>query len=162
MIFAITASVCFFTAHLVKCINPQFRKWHIFLKFSGYFIVLLLTDDLWQVHESFSVLLFDSTATNRTLQNIGETIIFGFYGLLFSVYLFRFRKLFFQTELVPLLCALLFFGLSTIVDIFLENISGHFILEEGLKLLGIVSLAIYYFEVCFQQVKRFSLNSSEK
>ena len=155
LIFAATASTCIFSAYLIENINSQAKKWSLFLKFSGYFVLLLLADDLWQFHENFAPWLFGS-AENRQIQNLGEAIVFGFYGLLFIAYLVKFRKLLYQTKLSTFILTVLFFVISTIIDIFFGNISGHFILEEGFKLLGIVSFSIYYFQLCFQQVKQLS------
>ena len=160
LILAATASVCLFSAYLIGCANSQAKKWNLFFRFSGYFILLLLADDVWQIHENFPSILFDLEPENRLIQDLCETIMFGIYALLFAAYLSRFKKLFFQTKLNSFVFAVSFLLLSTIIDIFLANISGHFILEEGLKLLGIVSLSIYYFEVSFRQVRQFLISNN--
>lgn len=162
LIFGATASACLFTAYLLGQIDRTTRKWQIFFQLSGFFILLLLADDLWQLHENFPGLLFGNLVENDPWQNIGEAIVFGFYGLLFFLYLFKFKILLYQTRFTPLLIAILFFGLSTMIDIWLENISGHFVLEEGFKLLGIVSFSMYYFEVCEQQVKQLWGNRNKQ
>lgn len=154
LIFAATASTCLFTAYLLEKIDRRARKWQVFLKISGLFILLLLADDLWQFHEYFPSLLFGDLAEDRTVQDLGEAIVLCFYGFLFILYLLKFKHYFYQTRLTLFIAALLFFILSTIIDIWLANISGHFILEEGLKLLGIVSFSMYYFEVCEQRFER--------
>lgn len=159
LIFSATATICLFCAYLIGQIEPRSKKWSTFLKFSGYFVLLLLADDLWQIHENFFTLLLGET-NNRAIQNLHETIVFGIYGLLFGAYIIRFKKLLYQTKLLTLILTFLFFGLSAIIDLLLEDISGHFILEEGFKLLGIVSFSIYYFEVCFQQVRRSLMNDN--
>lgn len=157
LIFCATASICLFSAHLADYEDNENVEWSWFFKCSGYFILLLLIDDLWQIHENFSTLLFGAKASigsfNRSIQNLIETIIFGVYGLLFTTYLLRFRKIIYQTKFSSLILAFGFFVLSTIIDLLLEDIKGHFILEEGFKLLGIVSLLSYYVTVCFQKVK---------
>ena len=159
-IFCAIVTVCLFSAYLIDLTSKSAKKWSLFLKFSGYFILLLLIDDLWQIHENFSILLFGAEAnislTNRNLQNFLETIVFGFYGLLFVAYLIRFRKLIYQTDFLFLAFAFGFFLISTIIDIWLKNISGRLILEEGFKLLGIVSLLIYYIRVCCQKILLFA------
>ena len=152
LIFAATASTCFFTAYIVG-IEPKARRWQIFLHFSGWFILLLLVDDLWQIHENIPVVLFGDLAKGA-IQNIGEAVVFCFYGFLFFLYAFKFKTIIWQTRLIPLLIAILFFAASTIIDIFLTNVNGHFVLEEGFKLLGIVSFSMYYFEVCEKQIEQ--------
>ena len=159
LIFGATASTCLFTAYTIAQIDRKRVKWQKFLKISGFFILLLLADDLWQLHENFPVLLFGSLVENDKFQNIGEAIIFSFYGILFILYLLKFKNFLDRTRLTPLLLAILFFGASTIIDIWLENISGHFVLEEGFKLLGIVSFSMYYFEVCYWRVKQLDNNN---
>lgn len=157
LIFCATASICLFSACFAEYVSTGSKEWSFFLKCSGCFIVLLLIDDLWQIHENFPTLLFGATAdvglADKSLQNLLETIVFGLYGLLFATYLLRFRKILRQTEFLPLILSCGFFGLSAIVDLLLEDINGHFILEEGFKLLGIVSLSYYYIKTCFEQVK---------
>ena len=152
LIFAATASTCFFTAYIVG-IERKAIKWQIFLHFSGLFILLLLSDDLWQIHENIPVILFGNLA-DGAIQNIGEVVVLAFYGLLFFLYLFEFKTIILKTRLAPLLIAILFFAVSTIIDIFFTNVNGHFVLEEGFKLLGIVSFSMYYFEVCEEQIKQ--------
>lgn len=153
-----TVSVCLFSTYLIDTMNFQNRKWSMFFKYSGYFILLLLVDDLWQIHENIPNLLFldqrNVSSNNKSIQNSLEAVIFGVYGAIFAIYLIRFKKLIYQTEFLILALALGFFGLSTTIDIFLESISGHFILEEGLKLLGIVSLLTYYTRVCYQKLRQ--------
>lgn len=118
----------------------------------------LLIDDLFQLHENFSALLFGAEAniaqTNKPLQHLLETIVFGIYGSLFALYIFYFRKLIYQTDLLVLILALVFFAISIVIDILFEGMKGDFILEEGFKLLGIISLLTYYIRACYQKVKQ--------
>jgi hypothetical protein len=118
----------------------------------------LLIDDLFQLHENFSTLLFGVKAniaqTNRPLQHLLETIVFGIYGSLFALYIFYFRKLIYQTDLLVLILALLFFAISIVIDVLFEGMKGDFILEEGFKLLGIISLLTYYIRACYQTIKQ--------
>lgn len=148
-------SICFFSAYLVKIANKSDKKWRLFLQASGYFVLLLLVDDLFQIHENFSTLLFGAEANislfNRKLQNLLETIVFGFYGSLLVFYIFYFRKLIYRTDFLSLILTFCFFGMSATIDILFENIKGEMILEEGFKLLGIISLFTYYTRVCYQK-----------
>lgn len=159
LIFCAIVSICLFSAYLTKQTNKKSKDWSLFFKCSGYFILLLLVDDLWQIHENFSTLLLaigiNINLTDNSIQNFLETVVFAVYGLLFATYLLRFKKIIYQTELLTIVLACIFFGLSTVIDLFLEDISGHFILEEGFKLLGIVSLLIYYTRICYQRVQQF-------
>ena len=152
-------SACFFSSYLIEVRSRYDQKWQLFLRCSGCLLLVLLIDDAFQLHENFSTLLFwfDSSATtvSAELQNGLETIVFGVYGLAFLVYGVYFRKLIYRTETLPLLLAFLFLVMSLVVDLLFENVRGHFVMEEGFKLLGIVSLITYYIKASFQKVKSF-------
>jgi hypothetical protein len=151
-------SICFFSAYLLKISQKSNFKWQVFFLFSAYIMLWLLIDDLFQLHENFSTLLFGAEVniaqTNKPLQHLLETIVFGIYGSLFALYIFYFRKLIYQTDLLVLILALLFFAISIVIDVLFEGMKGDYILEEGFKLLGIISLLTYYIRACYQKVKQ--------
>jgi hypothetical protein len=151
-------SICFFTAYLLKISKKSNPKWQLFFLVSAYIMLWLLIDDIFQLHENFSTLLFGAEAniaqTNRPLQHLLETILFAIYGLLFALYIFYFKKLIYQTELLVLILALLFFAISIVIDVLFEGMKGDLILEEGFKLLGIISLLTYYIRACYQKIKQ--------
>lgn len=158
LFFCCTATTCLFTSYLINTNNKQDKKWRLFFQCSGYLLLLLLIDDAFQIHENFSTLLFGVDANigviNKKLQNILETIVFGLYGFLFCFYGFYFKKLICRTKTLLLIIAFGFLGMSILVDVLPEDLKGHFILEEGFKLLGIVSLMAYYIKVCYQKAKK--------
>jgi hypothetical protein len=147
LLLCCAASVCFFSSYLIDANNKHDEKWKLFFKCSGYFVLLLLIDDTFQLHENFSTLLFGLDANisvvNKKLGNILEAIIFSFYG-----------GIFYRTEILAFLLAIIFFFMSIAVDFMPENLKGHFILEEGFKLLGIASLMTYYVKTCYQKAKK--------
>lgn len=151
-------SICFFTGYLLKISKKSNPKWQLFFLVSAYIMLWLLIDDIFQLHENFSTLLFGAEAniaqTNKPLQHLLETILFAIYGSLFALYIFYFRKLIYQTELLVLILALLFFAISIVIDVLFEGMKGDFILEEGFKLLGIISLLTYYIRACYQKIKQ--------
>ncbi|MGL6342463.1 MAG: hypothetical protein ACRC80_25380 [Waterburya sp.] len=158
LLLCCAASICFFSSYLIDANNKHDKKWKLFFKCSGYFVLLLLIDDTFQIHENFSTLLFGVDANisvvNKKLENILEAIIFSFYGVIFFFYIFYFRKLIYRTEILAFLLAFVFFFMSISVDFMPENLKGHFILEEGFKLLGIASLMTYYVKACYQKAKK--------
>ncbi|MFM2310849.1 MAG: hypothetical protein RLZZ04_125 [Cyanobacteriota bacterium] len=158
LLLCCAASVCFFSSYLIDANNKHDEKWKLFFKYSGYFVLLLLIDDTFQLHENFSTLLFGLDANisvvNKKLGNILEAIIFSFYGGIFFFYSFYFRKIIYRTEILAFLLAIIFFFMSVAVDFMPENLKGHFILEEGFKLLGIASLMTYYLKACYQKTKK--------
>jgi hypothetical protein len=158
LLLCCAASICFFSSYLIDTHNKHDKKWKLFFRCSGYFILLLLIDDTFQIHENFSTLLFGVDANisvvNKKLQNILETTVFSLYGSLFFFYGFYFRKLIYRTEILVLILAFVFFFMSLVVDVLPENMKGHYILEEGFKLLGIASLMTYYVKACYQKAKK--------
>ncbi len=158
LLFCFAVSICIFSSYLIDVRNSKDRKWKLFLQCSGYFVLLLLIDDAFQIHENLSTLLFGVEANisvvDKKLQNGLETVVFGFYGALFCLYGFYFRKLIYRTETLVLILAFCFFGMSIVIDVLPESLKGHFILEEGFKLLGIASLMTYYVKVCYQAIKK--------
>ncbi len=158
LLLCCATSICFFSSYLIDANNKHDEKWKLFFKCSGYFVLLLLIDDTFQLHENFSTLLFGTDAnvsvTNHKLQNILEATVFTLYGSLFFFYGFYFRKLIYRTEILVLILAFVFFFMSLVVDVLPENMKGHYILEEGFKLLGIASLMTYYIKACYQKTKK--------
>ncbi|NJL52081.1 MAG: hypothetical protein HC930_07430 [Hydrococcus sp. SU_1_0] len=158
LLLCCAASICFFSSYLIDANNKQDQKWKLFFRYSGYFVLLLLIDDTFQIHENFSTLLFGVDANisvvNKKLQNILEITVFTLYGSLFFFYGFYFRKLIYRTENLVLILAFVFFFISLIVDVLPKNMKGHYILEEGFKLLGIASLMTYYVKACYQKAKK--------
>ena len=80
------------------------------------------------------------------------TIIYSY--IFFKSLKFYFKKLICRTKTLLLIIAFGFLGMSILVDVLPEDLKGHFILEEGFKLLGIVSLMAYYIKVCYQKAKK--------
>jgi hypothetical protein len=173
LLLSSTVSICLFSGYLIKnnhksdrvrSVLPHReaypkgnRKWQTFLLVSGYFLLFFLVDDLFQLHENFSRLIFGLETNlflvNRKLANLIEISIFSFYGLLFSSYIFYFRKLIYNSNFFLLIICLSCAAISSVVDYLPENMVGHYVLEEGFKFLGIVSLMSYYVMVCYQQLK---------
>ncbi|MEN9565673.1 MAG: hypothetical protein RLZZ69_869 [Cyanobacteriota bacterium] len=158
LLLCCAASICFFSSYLIDTNNKHDEKWRLFLKYSGSLILLLLIDDAFQLHENFSTLLFGADANisiiNKKLQSSLEVIVFSFYSSLFLFYGLYFRKLIYRTETLAFILAFGFFFMSIVVDVLPENLKGHFVLEEGFKLLGITSLTTYYVKVCYQKAKK--------
>jgi hypothetical protein len=156
------AAICLFSASLAKLDPICFRKWFAFLLASGCLTTVLLLDDMFQFHESYPALFFgldaDLPHNNRRLQNLLEAIFFVVYFASFIFYTFYFRKHIQRTEYLFLLMAFFLFGLSTVVDMGSETMKGHYIIEEGLKLLGIISWLTYFYRTCRSAVQQLARN----
>jgi hypothetical protein len=108
-----------------------------------------LLDDLFLLHEEvFPYYL-----------NIPEKLVFVGYGMIISLYLVKFRKIILKTEFLFLILAFGFLGLSVIIDLLpiatrLLGNQGEFLLEDGFKLMGIISWFTYFARVGVAQLKR--------
>lgn len=140
-------AICFFSFRLLSDIriNKEFQR---FFLFSGGITSILLLDDLFLLHEQ----VFPSYL------NISEKLVFLGYGMIMSLYLIRFRKTILKTEFILLILAFCFLGLSVIIDklLIVSTLLGderRILLEDGFKLLGIISWFTYFARTCVEQVK---------
>ncbi|MFQ4146674.1 hypothetical protein [Chlorogloeopsis sp. ULAP02] len=125
--------------------NKEFSR---FFLFSGCLTSILLLDDLFLLHEG----MFPHRL------NISEKFVLLGYGIIISFYLIKFRKVILKTNFILLVLALGFFGFSAIFDSlpfggWLEN-EDQYLVEDGLKFLGIVSWLTYFAVTCAEQLKR--------
>ena len=140
-------AICFFSFRLLSDIrkNKEFQR---FFLFSGGITSILLLDDLFLIHEEvFPYYL-----------NIPEKLAFVGYGMIISLYLIKVRKTILKTEFIFLNLAFCFLGLSVTIDFFpiftrLFGNEGEFLLEDGFKLLGIISWFTYFARACVEQLK---------
>lgn len=147
LLWCASAAVCFFSFLALKeSVNN--REFSSFCLFSGFVTTLLLLDDFFLLHES----VFPKYL------NIPEKLVYAGYGITILLYLLRFRILILKTEFLPLLFALSFFGFSGAFDLLqqafsLLQSSLQSFLEDGIKLLGVVSWCTYFVRVCARQIK---------
>lgn len=115
-----------------------------FLVYSGMLSVVLLIDDLLQLHEVFFP---------EQLQ-VPEMVVFAIYGIFTIMLFFHYRKIILTTNYLILLTCLLLFGLSLIVDLFLDGFPGENLLEDGAKFIGILTWFGYYASLSYETVKK--------
>lgn len=90
--------------------------------------------------------------TNAVVDVDLDVVYLG-YGLAVSYYLIRFRSTILRSEFLLLAMALLSFAVSIAVDRFgPEDTAGH-LLEDGAKLVGIMSWLTYFFRTGLSAVK---------
>ena len=79
---------------------------------------------------------------------VPEEVVLCSYPVFMLFYLFWFYPVILKTEYILLGIALLFFGISVTIDLFdPSDIDIFFLLEDGVKLVGIVSWLAYFFRV---------------
>ena len=137
LLWAATATVCFFTAWLLRA-DVQGRQERHFLLLSGLLTSLLLIDGLFQMHR-----IFYPKYTHLT-----TVFVYALYGVLVLVYLGYFRKQIRETEFPLLALALIFFILAVVFDTFSILPRGSTAFSDGLKLFGIVSWFTYFTRTC--------------
>lgn len=138
------AAICFFSFALLQKYYRS-RRMHSFILYSGIVTSVLLLDDLFLIHEEVAPrYLF-----------IPEKFVYLIYAVMLLVYLVKFRKTILKTDFSLLLLALGFFALSIVFDKGIIPLSPsmvkrgwEFYLEDGAKLLGIVSWFAYFTKVC--------------
>lgn len=138
------AAICFFSFALLQNYYRS-RKMHSFILYSGIVTSVLLLDDLFLIHEEVAPkYLF-----------IPEKFVYLIYAVMLLVYLVKFRKTILKTDFSLLILALGWFALSIVFDKGYIPLSPSmvkrgfdFYLEDGAKLLGIVSWFAYLAKVC--------------
>jgi hypothetical protein len=77
------------------------------------------------------------------------------YGTLLVAYGKRFWYIISQTPYFPLLLAFFLFGFSSAADIAPINNRGlHAMLEDGTKLIGLINLTVYFWYLCYKEIKK--------
>ncbi len=142
LLWCAATSFCAFAAVILKA--SKFKKKYHFLVSSALLSAYLMLDDLFLIHEKFSV-----------KAGLNEDIVFALLGITVLVYLIYFRNVLLQTNALMLLLALFFFSQSLVAD-FLENWLqmqlGHwkYLIEDGTKWLGIAFWCSYFFNTSYQ------------
>jgi hypothetical protein len=143
ILWSFSLSVCLFSYAMVKS-SKNARVSPGFILFGGVLSLLMLSDDLFMLHERIYPDLF----------GISEKITFSIYGLLFLIYTIKFRQKILASEYHFLLLTGFFLALSILFDLLQDSQNKwHFLFEDGAKLLGIVSWFAYQFRVCFNEIK---------
>ena len=143
IIWCVAIAVCFFTSTLL----PRFHHRQIFLLASGLFMTLLYLDDRFRLTLILSVFFHSYLKV--------KAAIYLTYGGLLVAYSKRFWSIIAQTPYIPLLIAFFLFGFSSVADLAPVNNQGfHAMLEDGTKLIGLINLMVYFWYVCYSEIKK--------
>lgn len=143
LLWCATAAICLLSATILPKI-PRYQKLRAFFLFSGLLTTTLVFDDLFLLHERFF----------PDYLNISENFVYAAYGITTVVFLLRFRKTILKTDLIFLVLAFGWFGSSILIDKILPFSERSIFLEDGFKLLGIVSWFAYFSRTCSQELKK--------
>ena len=137
------AAICFFSAAMIAQINQKSQDFY-FLLFGGIITTVLLFDDFFLFHEKVFPLYL----------NTSESQVFFIYLLMLLVYLIVFRKKIMATDFILLGLSLMCFAMSAIIDeIFVVHFRGKFLVEDGFKLLGILTWTAYFTRVGMTKIR---------
>lgn len=159
-VWAAAAAICFFGWAMLRH-YPDERRFSLLLLCSGILTIHLMLDDVFMFHESVYGYYFGIT----------ENMVYVTYALAAIAGVIAFRKTVLKTEYMLLLLALGFMAMKLVVEVtdeHAERIFGHWALyfdpenlfgpwrimvEDGLKLFGIVSWLAYFSRATFNEIK---------
>lgn len=143
LLWCAATAVCLFCAAALRCQSVREEAPRFFLA-SGCLTLLLLVDDLFRLHDFIL----------PTYGGLAQEVFYLLYGGLAAVYLVRFRVRLLKTNLPLLLSALGLLASSVLLDVLPETLlPWHFLVEDGLKFLGIVGWAGYWAGAGLQAVR---------
>ncbi len=142
-----TASLCLLTALLLHNISDQGDA-RIFLFYAGALTMLLMFDDAFLFHERIAPLYL----------GVENEVVLAIQGLLLLAILIRYRNVVAQSDYTLLLLSLGAFASAVAFDKLndyallsrfgIDSQALKFMLEDGLKLLGIVGWLSYFARTC--------------
>lgn len=147
-------TVCWFCFALLIELKQK-KTFQLFFLASGTLTAFLLFDDLFVLH---------SIGFPQYLKIPEESIVF-IYLFIIIVYLSIFHRMILSTDYIAFGFALIFFALSILFDLevipipdyWLEN-GNNLLLEDGFKILGIVSWFYYFLQLGITEIKKVYLN----
>jgi len=140
VLWGASAGFCFLGYALLHGV-PDKRDLRLFLLFSGMITCVLMLDDM---------LLFHEEIYPKYIA-IPQRVTYGAYGIAVLAYLVRFRGAIARTPYLLALLAAVFLGLSATIDQLPFELRGHYLFEDGCKLMGIVSWLMYLAQTTLQQ-----------
>jgi hypothetical protein len=133
LFWAGTATLCFFVRYILPDIE-RFRQVKKFMLASGLLTLLMMSDDLFLLHED----VFPNYL------NIQEGIVYIIYVNVILIYIYSFRFDLLNSEFLILLAAFGLIGISQFVDELPMPIPEDSFLEDAVKLFGVMSWFLYY------------------
>jgi hypothetical protein len=143
------AAISLFAVALVRMLKGPSRDWH-FLLASGVFVAVLLSDDLFLVHE----VVFPEYL------GIPQKWLLTAYAAGAVAYLVGFAPLIIRTDFLILLSALAALGASMTMDQLPFQVPRHLVWEDGAKVLGAAGWCAYLARTGAQAVRRAAARSA--
>lgn len=145
ILWTATATICLFASVILRSGDSDANSETIkFLFASGLLTAALLFDDLFLFHEIFFPRYF----------GIPDFVTFSTYAVVTLIYLYVFRRTILQTHFGVLILAGVLLGLAMVVDKLYDDsvdTSVKFLIEDGLKFVGIATWFVYYVRLAFDR-----------
>ena len=137
-------AICLFTTFLLPPPNRQSKS---FFLVSALLMALLYFDDRFRL--TLILVAFFGAYTKV------KAVVYSIYGSLLILYGWKFWRRISKTPYLPLLVAFFLFAFSSAIDITpMTSRGAHAMLEDGTKLIGLINLALYFWYVCYGEVKQ--------
>ena len=141
-------AICLFTTFLLPQPNRQSKS---FFLVSALLMSLLYLDDRFRL--TLILIVFFGAYTKV------KAVVYSIYGLLLILYGWKFWQRISKTPYFPLLVSFFSFAFSSVIDITpMASRGAHAMLEDGTKLIGLINLALYFWYVCYGEVKQYLRN----
>lgn len=143
LLWCASAAVNLFTSSILWRLLKD-KTLPFFLFCLGVITFVLMMDDLFIFHDDLAYGYF----------GLNENIIIIGYGVVVTLFIAKFREIILSTDYSLMLAAGVFFALSVGIDVFQDDFEStwRIFVEDGFKLLGIVSWTGYSFQVCFHNL----------
>lgn len=145
IVLCLAAAFCLFSFYLVSQVRPGSQRSY-FLLFSAIFLSIFMADDLFRL-----------TLILQVSFGIPKAFMYCLYGAGLATYFYKFWRIIALTRYPLLLIASFLLIVSGVADLVHgdgEGISAMLwgILEDSTKLIGIISIALYFWHVCQTEV----------
>ncbi|NEP17894.1 MAG: hypothetical protein F6J97_13480 [Leptolyngbya sp. SIO4C1] len=139
-----TAVTCWFSYRLVQRLGGSSRQTGQYLLFSAVLISLFLLDDTFRV-----------TLILALLAGVPKLVMYSLYGAAVVVYAKLFWQKILKTPYLLMLSSVALLVVSALADVaHLPGSGTPILMEDGTKLLGILNIGLYFYQVCQDEVLR--------
>ena len=144
-IWASMATICLLTAIVLKA-QPCSQRSCQFFAWSGLMVLYLGLDDAFLLHEEFFPVYL----------GIPEKVIYAFYAVFLSYYLWRFKGFIRRSDCTFLWIAFVCFALSVSLDVLAPPYINPYFFEDGFKFIGLVAWLTYFGQAAISMLRRYS------
>lgn len=156
LLWSAAATLCLFTAALVRNTSGPAAQSGRFLLYSGLLTLVLLVDDAFLVHETVA----------PEYLGISARSLFTGYALAAIAIFWLHRKSIADSHYLLLLLAIALLAAGVVADelhdrgllerLGVHRVGVHYLLEDGCKLLGIAGWLAYYVSTCYRTLEHRS------